>query len=250
MTEKVLFTFDLVQLLTDYLSIKDVMVFIRVNSFYHIHFNEPFWKRKIRRDYCINDKFRNRSWKEMARYFYKNKMVNLGKRWVNGMKYEEMISESKEMKNEYFNNRLDEAIIDAIDSKEISKHKRSFYPCIAYEECFERIMLDIIGREIKNSELISLKKIFTRELSIIFASCTKLLKNTSRHLLSPIIIRYFTEYLGVYIEFDGSPSILNRILLGEYNVISNDLPHVLFNLIVFSSFSNDELDEFIHIISS
>ncbi len=255
MIAKVFSTFDLVQLLTDYLSVKDATVLTGVRSFYYDHFDESFWKEKVRKDYGINDKFRNRSWKNMARYFYENDMVNLGKRWVNGMKYEEMISEfekieDEKMKGEYFKKRLSKAIINAIDSKEIVKHKRDFCPWMGISK---GAMLHIIGREIEDSELISLKKICTRELSIIFSSCEMTMnQNIFRNIISHIVIHYCGAYVSVCKQFDDDlfiPRCVNSHdalcdMIDKVSLFSNDLPRFLPNLIVFNSFSNNELDQF------
>ncbi len=70
MTTTLLKTTDIVKHLSDFLSPKEIILLIRVSSFYRKCFNESFWKKKVKRDHGIEALIDAKTWKGSCMFLY------------------------------------------------------------------------------------------------------------------------------------------------------------------------------------
>ncbi len=141
---------DLMQKILLSLTVKEISELCRINkTFNNVCRRESFWKNKTLTDYGINKKYWDTdakrpstkcamqssacgaTWRETAKNLSLMKMINLNKKWINGMTYRELIEES--MKHHTKNPWEYDQIIHY-----------SYLGCLRY-----RYMVKILGKDVK-----------------------------------------------------------------------------------------------------
>nr|QBK92734.1 MAG: F-box family protein [Pithovirus LCPAC401] len=118
------------------ISVKEILKLSVINTtFSEACKRESFWKKKVLLDYGVEKKY-GETWKETAILLSDSNMINLGKEWVDGQTYGELLEEG--MSIEPF-----------------------FYPCLREFNIFN---VD----DLKNAEYLQhVLKLVTREFSVI-----------------------------------------------------------------------------------
>nr|QBK93270.1 MAG: hypothetical protein LCPAC403_04040 [Pithovirus LCPAC403] len=84
------------------ISVKDVLELSLTNTrFSEACKRESFWKKKVLLDYGVKKKF-GETWKKTAMLLSNSNMINLGKEWIDGQTYGELLEEATKGDNELF----------------------------------------------------------------------------------------------------------------------------------------------------
>nr|QBK92872.1 MAG: uncharacterized protein LCPAC403_00060 [Pithovirus LCPAC403] len=149
---------------------------------------ESFWRNRVTSHYGVDNPILGKTWKDTARIFFQADMINLGKEWVNGMTYKELIEESYYRGSEsllYLHHLKDKMIDEVLESKNNST--TVFY--FETDHVFNIMADNLVERNIttlSDDELVEkIKPILTKELGVIAAA---------------VAIRYFS-----YPELPGVP---------------------------------------------
>nr|QBK92796.1 MAG: uncharacterized protein LCPAC401_04340 [Pithovirus LCPAC401] len=151
---------------------------------------ESLWEFKVRNDYKIDRKLGD-TWKETAKMLVKSNMINLDKKWINGMTYRQILNEGLIKGNEahqYIDKLRKDAIIEetkddilAIESysTEFTDIEPTWLDAIQWGTIFvrDRKIGSMDDRRVEKNIKIpidkhtmdSLKRILTREFSVITA---------------------------------------------------------------------------------
>ncbi len=149
------------------LSIREITALCRISSkFNNICRRESLWRLKILHDYGISLPLRGKTWRDSARLFSMSNMIDMGKEWINGMTYNELLEEAdsrgKEsllylyhIKNKHFKEALG-----------IRKGVRWFY--INRNEMEEKLLEDDI--KTTGEQRVKISNIMTKEFGVISAA--------------------------------------------------------------------------------
>ncbi len=121
---------------------------------------------KILHDYCISLPLCGKTWRDSARLFSISNMINMGKEWINGMTYKELLDEAdsrgkesllylNHIKNEYFEEALE--VKDSIDW---------FY--IDIDDMEKELLMDNI--DTTEEQRVKIADVLTIEFGVISAS--------------------------------------------------------------------------------
>ena len=149
---------------------------------------ESFWRNKVTSQYGVDNPLPGKTWRDTARIFFQSDMINLGKEWVNGMTYKELIEEAYNRGPEsllYLKNIKNEKLEEILEMK------------IGSSQVLYVFSPDLAGDlEMSDEQLILEETVLTKELAVIAAA---------------VAIRYFS-----YPELPGLVSkeeLRNRSLL-------------------------------------
>ena len=81
---------------------------------------ESFWKNRVTSQYGVDDPILGKTWRDTARIFFQSNMINLGKEWINGMTYKELIEEAYDRGYEslmYLNHIKNEKLGEVLEMK-------------------------------------------------------------------------------------------------------------------------------------
>ncbi len=77
------------------LTVKEISILCRISSkFNNVCRRESLWRLKILNDYGISEPLIGKTWRDSARLFSIFNMIDMGKKWVNGMTYQELLDEA------------------------------------------------------------------------------------------------------------------------------------------------------------
>ncbi len=204
---------------------------------------ESLWKSKVIESYGVNKALSGKTWKFTAKIFYQNDMINLGKRWINGMRYLELLEESLDRGNNslVYLNHLKNSYID-----EILERNDSFTDVFIAEtqDNVDIICggLNIEDENLESEEYSKIKHVFTKELGVIAATIA------ARYYSYPNLPGTANEdvkmskelYEATYIE----DSYKNTDEMSMFIDSMYDYMHYVVN---YSSFNGDQLQEIISI---
>nr|QBK92412.1 MAG: F-box domain protein [Pithovirus LCPAC401] len=150
------------------LTVKEISTLCGIsNKFNSICKRESLWRLKILNDYGISESLRGKTWRDSARLFSISDMIDMGKEWVNGMTYKELLDEAdsrgKEsllylyhIKNEHFKETLG-----------IRKGARWFY---INRSDIEEKLFDEDNIKTTGEQRVKIANIMTREFGVIAAA--------------------------------------------------------------------------------
>nr|QBK93731.1 MAG: uncharacterized protein LCPAC406_00450 [Pithovirus LCPAC406] len=85
---------EIQEILSD-LNTDEIAILCRIDKrFDTVCQRESFWKNRLISQYGVDDPILGKTWRDTARIFFQSNMINLGKKWVNGMTYKELIEEA------------------------------------------------------------------------------------------------------------------------------------------------------------
>nr|QBK92628.1 MAG: uncharacterized protein LCPAC401_02660 [Pithovirus LCPAC401] len=144
---------------------------------------ESFWKNRVTSQYGVDNPILGKTWRDTARIFFQSNMIDLGKEWVNGMTYKELIEEAYDRGYEslmYLNHLKNEKLSEILEMK-IDSLNFSFY--IEDEGTVAEFIMDMLENDDERFKLT--QTVLTKELGVIAAA---------------VAIRYFS-----YPELPGVP---------------------------------------------
>ncbi len=180
-----------------------------------------FWRMKVKRDYGIQRMYGS-TWKKTAINLFKVNMINLNKEWINGNTYVEIVKEALEQENSfvYLRRLQGEYYPESIPGRSAFDGK-IFIP----NGDMQNQIANQMNREFTDEEIETLKSTFTPEFAIIYRAFFEIEESYAIPLSRQ-------AYFDDNIQFD---EILAQILQPFIDVY----PYIM----LFSSLSNDELDE-------
>nr|QBK92874.1 MAG: uncharacterized protein LCPAC403_00080 [Pithovirus LCPAC403] len=200
---------------------------------------ESLWRNKVKRCYGVKEEMRGRSWRDMAKIFFTRDMIDLGKKWVNGMTYLEILEDADKRGSEslvYIHYWKNEYLKKAFNNDSLAIDV--FYSDIQY---LAETLPDLLNRKITKEDMIKIFEILTRELNVISAA---------------VAVRYYSyPDLPAVVELEAirnlRPDLAEytgavRKMTDEYSVAIDDLFDYLPYLINYSSCDDDYLHNVIY----
>nr|QBK92416.1 MAG: uncharacterized protein LCPAC401_00540 [Pithovirus LCPAC401] len=149
------------------ISVREIATLCGISSkFNNICKRESLWRSKILCNYGISEPLRGKTWRDSARLFSISNMIDMGKEWVNGMTYKELLEEA--------DNRGSESLLY------LNHLKNKYFDDIGFEYSTSWFYLseDIINEElwhedikdISEEDLIKVSNVLTKEFGIISAA--------------------------------------------------------------------------------
>nr|QBK92413.1 MAG: uncharacterized protein LCPAC401_00510 [Pithovirus LCPAC401] len=147
------------------ISVREIVKLCGISSkFNNICKRESLWKLKILNDYGISEPLRGKTWRDSARLFSIFNMIDMGKEWVNGMTYKELLDGADNRGSEsllYLYHLKDKYFKEALGNQTSTSW---FY--IKYDDIEERL-LDEDDIETTGEQRVKIANIMTREFGII-----------------------------------------------------------------------------------
>ena len=128
---------------------------------------KSLWKFKIFYDYGISQPLRGKTLKDSSRLFSMFNMINIGKKWVNGMTYKELLEEADNRGKEsllYLNHLKNEYVEEVL---RVVKGTHWFY---VKPDSIKKILFNNSNMESTEEQRIKIAGILTREFGVISAA--------------------------------------------------------------------------------
>ena len=150
------------------LTVKEISTLCRISSkFNNICRRESLWRLKILHDYGISLPLCGKTWRDSARLFSIFNMIDMGKEWVNGMTYKELLDEADSRGFEsllYLNNIKNEHVGKIIGNQ----NSISWFYVTPHD--IDRLLTEENNIETTQEERTKITDILTREFGVISAA--------------------------------------------------------------------------------
>ncbi len=220
---------DILQHIFTYLTIGNISKLSRVNVRFNLVINrELMWKDMISAIYGVN-KMYGSSWKETAKNLFICNMIDLNKRWINGMTYREIFDSAVSKcgnGRKYVKDMRYKAICKVYNFTYNGGEKISF---IYDEQSLQNYAwenMNDIESKFQRKELDYFEKVMTREIAVIIASVYIF---DDMNPISPLPLHILLEF-----TYGNRPEI-------PKNVKSSSLFDYIPYVILFSSFTHEQL---------
>ena len=212
------------------------------NKFNTVCKRESLWRNKVMSEYGVDEPLRRKTWRETARIFFISNMINLGKRWVNGMTYKELLEEADSRGQEsllYLHSLKNDYLHEALDIKDDTDILMFFiYP----DEIHDKL-LDDYGIDTDDENIVEVTKILTKELEVI-ATVISVRVRSYPDLPLPDDFHGNIPWPGL--RFTGEYTGTVRKNTDAFSVIIDDLFDYIPYLVNFSDMSHQRLDDMIY----
>nr|QBK92414.1 MAG: uncharacterized protein LCPAC401_00520 [Pithovirus LCPAC401] len=150
------------------LTVKKISILCGINTkFNNICRRESLWRLKILNDYGISEPLSGKTWRDSARLFSIFNMIDMGKEWVNGMTYKELLDEadSRGFESLLYLNHIKNEHIEKVIGKE---GNISWFYATSLD--IDRSLIERHHIETTQEERNKITNILTREFGVISAA--------------------------------------------------------------------------------
>ncbi len=152
------------------LNVKEISELCRISSKFNIVCKrESLWRNKVKSEYGVYKSIRGKTWRETARIFFMGNMINLGKIWVNGMTYKELLEEADNRGQEsllYLYTLKNEYVREVLDIRNDTVSTDHFFS--GSLRIPDLLSSDFYGDEDEDKDKIA--KVLTKELGVVAAA--------------------------------------------------------------------------------